>query len=150
VVWRPRRKRVEGVQQDHAIFSAGARTIFPRIELGAAPMYARLRCMSSAKQTTVEELGGMLAYVIDHMATRGDIGDLGEQIASMQKVMATKDGLGQEVNSIRAELKSIGRDLDGLQDKVENIVGFGKEIDHALGRIAAIERHLGIDKKIAA
>jgi hypothetical protein len=32
----------------------------------------------------------------------------------------------------------------------ENVIGFQKEIDHALERIAAIEKHLGLDKKIAA
>ena len=37
-----------------------------------------------------------------------------------------------------------------LSKKVENISGFRKEIDHALGRIAAIEKHLGISKKNAA
>ena len=51
---------------------------------------------------------------------------------------------------IRAELKSIRRDLDDLREKVENVIGFQKEIDHALERIAAIEKHLGINKKIAA
>jgi hypothetical protein len=30
------------------------------------------------------------------------------------------------------------------------VSGFRKEIDHALERVAAIEKHLGIDKKIAA
>jgi hypothetical protein len=29
-------------------------------------------------------------------------------------------------------------------------IDYRKEIDHALERIAAIEKHLGIDKKIAA
>jgi hypothetical protein len=48
------------------------------------------------------------------------------------------------------ELKAIHRDLDDLRERVENISGFQKEIDYALERIAAIEKHLGIDKKIAA
>src|ERR1700730_4703902 len=106
--------------------------------------------MSSAKLTTLEELGEMLAHVVDHMATKSDVGNLGEEIAGIRTAMATKDDLRQELNPVRAELKSIRRDLDGLQDTVENIIGFGKEIDHALDRIGAIERHLGIDKKIAA
>jgi hypothetical protein len=37
-----------------------------------------------------------------------------------------------------------------MRTKYENVSGFRKEIDHALERIAAIEEHLGIDKKIAA
>ncbi len=55
-----------------------------------------------------------------------------------------------EVNDIRAELTSIRRDLEALTGKVDNIVGQPREIDHALERIAAIERHLGISKLIAA
>ena len=41
-------------------------------------------------------------------------------------------------------------DLSKLTDQVENITGYRKEIDHALERIAAIERHLGIERKMAA
>jgi peptidoglycan hydrolase CwlO-like protein len=85
------------------------------------------------KKTTLKELGDMLAYVVKHMATKDDIANLGEQLTSVER-----------------ELKSIRRDLDDLREKVENVSGFQKEIDHALERIAAIEKHLGLDKKIAA
>jgi len=54
-----------------------------------------------------------------------------------------------ETKDIRAELTSIRRDLEVLTSKVDNIIGLPKEIDHALERIAAIEKHLGINKKIA-
>ena len=37
-----------------------------------------------------------------------------------------------------------------LSESVTNAIGYRKEIDHALERIAAIEKHLGIIKKIAA
>ena len=77
------------------------------------------------------------------MATKADIAD-----------MAIKDDVRaivrEELVPIRSELKSIRRDLDDLREKVENVIGFQKEIDHALERIAAIEKHLGINKKIAA
>jgi hypothetical protein len=55
--------------------------------------------------------------------------------------------LGGQVTSVERELKSIRRDLDDLREKVENVSGFQKEFDHALERIAAIEWHLGLDKK---
>jgi hypothetical protein len=58
--------------------------------------------------------------------------------------------VGEELAPIRAELKSIRLDLDDLKEKVENATGFHKEIDHALERIAKIEKHLGLDNKIAA
>lgn len=54
------------------------------------------------------------------------------------------DRIDEELRAIRAEIKSIRTDLDDLADRVENILGYRKEIDHALTRIAAIEKHLGI------
>ena len=50
----------------------------------------------------------------------------------------------EELKPIRAELTSIRRDLDNLSTKVANMIGFSKEIDHALERIACIEKHLGL------
>ena len=87
----------------------------------------------AAKETTLKELGEMLSHVVDHMATKGDIGTLAGQLTNIER-----------------ELNAIRHDLDDLREKVENVIGFQKEIDHALERIAAIEKHLGINKKIAA
>jgi predicted component of type VI protein secretion system len=86
-----------------------------------------------AKKTTLNELGEMLDFVVKHMATKDDFAGMSEQIAGIER-----------------ELKAIRRDLDDLRAKVENVTGFQKEIDHALERIAAIEKHLGLDKKTAA
>ena len=62
--------------------------------------------------------------------------------------MATKEDVRAivraELKPISSELTAIRRDLDDLQEKFENVSGFRKEIDHALERIAALERHLGI------
>ena len=58
--------------------------------------------------------------------------------------------LSTQVASIENELQAIRRELDDLANTVDNIAGFRKEIDHALARIAAIEKHLGITRKIAA
>jgi hypothetical protein len=47
------------------------------------------------------------------------------------------------------ELRSRG-ELDDLTEKVDNILGYRKEIDHALERIGAIEKHLGLDSRMSA
>jgi predicted nucleic acid-binding Zn-ribbon protein len=87
-----------------------------------------------------------------------------EDISDIRTTMATKADLarlkielkggiaafGGQLTSIESVLKEIRRELDDLQEKFENVSGFRKEIDHALERIAAIEKHLGITKKIAA
>ena len=78
---------------------------------------------------------------------------LTEDIDDIKQTMATKEqivALATHVASIEQELKTIRRDLNDLIEKVENISGYRKEIDHALDRIAAIEKHLGITKKLAA
>jgi septal ring factor EnvC (AmiA/AmiB activator) len=98
------------------------------------------------KKTTLKEIGEILAHVVKHIATKDDIADL-------RREMATKDdiaNLGGQLTNVERELKSIRRDLEDLREKVENVSGFQKEIDHALERIAAIEKHLGINKKLAA
>ena len=63
-----------------------------------------------------------------------------EDIAEIKSIMATKD----DITSIRMELADIRRDLDDLREKYGNIVGYRKEIDHALERVRVIEKHLDI------
>jgi predicted nuclease with TOPRIM domain len=94
----------------------------------------------AAKETTLKEVGEMLTHVVEHMATKDDIARLERRVGK----------LSEQVTSIEGEVKSIRRDLDELGEKFENVSGFRKEIDYALERIAAIEKHLGLDKKIAA
>ena len=78
------------------------------------------------------------------MATKEDVADLKNELkGDIARV-------SEQVTSIERELKAIRRDLDDLTEKFENVSGFRKEIDHALERIAKIEKHLGLDKKIAA
>src|SRR5713226_3247524 len=96
----------------------------------------------TAKETTLNELGEMLAHVVEHMATKDDL-----------KSLATKAdlaALAEQVAGIERDLKTMRRELNDLAEVVENIAGYRKEIDHALERIAAIEKHLGIGRKLAA
>ena len=81
-------------------------------------------------------------FIKDRMLTKDDVRD----------VIRTEvpQIIREETKDIRTELASIRRDLEALTDKVDNIAGLPKEIDHALERIAAIEKHLGVNKKIAA
>jgi predicted RNase H-like nuclease (RuvC/YqgF family) len=101
----------------------------------------------TAKETTLKEVGEMLTYIVEHMATKEDIVRLDGRIDKLDRRIGD---LSERITSIEAELRLIRRDLDGLMEKFENVSGFRKEIDHALERIGAIEKHLGLNKKIAA
>ena len=53
-------------------------------------------------------------------------------------------------NEVAASQRSIRVELEEIKEQLANVPGFRKETDHSLERIAAIEKHLGIEKKIAA
>ena len=114
-----------------------------------------------AKKTTLDGLAALVSEGFasadkKFVALADDIADIKSTMAIKADfaTMATKDDvraiIRDELKPIRSELKSIRDELDDLTEKLENVSGFRKEIDHALERIAAIERHLGITKKIAA
>jgi tetrahydromethanopterin S-methyltransferase subunit G len=96
--------------------------------------------MTAANETTLKEVGEMLTHVVAHMATKEDVAGVNDRLDKIEPRLA----------SLESEVAAIRRALDDLREKVENVIGFRKEIDHALERVAAIEKHLGIDKKIAA
>jgi hypothetical protein len=88
---------------------------------------------------------------------------IADDIADIRSTMATKTDLAtratksdvrdivrDQLKPIRSNLKVDPRRAQDLTEKLENMSGFRKEIDRELGRIAAIEKHLGINKKIAA
>jgi hypothetical protein len=95
-----------------------------------------------AKKTTPNEIGEMLELVVKHMATKDDVREI---------IRAEVPGIvREELKGIKSEVASTRRDLDRLSESFTNVIGYRKEIDHALERIVAIEKHLGINKKSAA
>lgn len=96
-----------------------------------------------AEQTTLKEIGETLGFIVERMATKDDL----KNFPTKNEVRTI---IREETKDIREELASIRRDLEGLSSSVDNIMGLPKEIDHALERIAAIEKHLGINQKIGA
>jgi hypothetical protein len=56
----------------------------------------------------------------------------------------------EELKPIHHELKEINRRLDTLDEEYKNLKGVTKEIDELRDQVRAIEKHLGLDKKIAA
>jgi hypothetical protein len=62
------------------------------------------------------------------------------------QVRVTHDRL----HDMAAEITVIHRRVERLEELGASNAGFAKEINHLLTQVAAIEKHLGIDKKIAA
>ena len=102
------------------------------------------------KETTLKEVGEILAHVVEHMATKDDIAQIRAEMATKADLAKFRAETTNSFREIRSELADIRRELDDLRSRVANIAGYGREIDHALERIAAIERHLGIGRKAAA
>jgi hypothetical protein len=103
--------------------------------------------MAGGKKTTLKEVGETLAFIVERMATKDDL----KNFATKDDVRAiVGDIVDEKLKPISDELASIRRDLKELKQKAENSAGLTKEIDHALERIGAIEKHLGLNKKIAA
>lgn len=80
-------------------------------------------------------------------AVADDIGDLKELVATGDDVRRI---VHEEVHPLMRELSMVRRDLDGLHEKYDNVIAFRKEIDHALERIGALEKHLGLTRKLSA
>jgi hypothetical protein len=104
----------------------------------------------------LKDIFDTVVFIKEHMltkeerATRDDLGDLKAelntdltQLEDKIEKLATKNDLTMSQRSMMAE-------LDEIKEQLGNVTGFGKEIDHALERIAAIEKHLSIESRMAA
>lgn len=60
------------------------------------------------------------------------------------------DTFNEKFDDLKRELSDIHRQLDHLNEAAANFSGFTKEIDHLLRRVAAIEKHLGLQISIRA
>jgi prefoldin subunit 5 len=96
----------------------------------------------AAKKTTLNELGDMLAHVIKHMATKDDLA------AVETRLDRRIDKLDTKIDTVESNLAAKINRLDTKLTKFEE-----NEIDKRLQlevRVTHIEKHVGIDKKIAA
>jgi hypothetical protein len=92
---------------------------------------------SMAKKTTLKELGEMLSHIVDHMATKGDIGAMNETLADHSTILI------EQTKTLAAHT----RDLNIIKSDVERNLDKRLQLEV---RVSAIEKHLGIDKKLAA
>ena len=99
-----------------------------------------------------------LTFIKERMATKEDVRDIArevvrEEVPSMIEaaIQKTVPPLMEEaLRPIYRELHAIRDDLEDLRHRVKDMAGYRKEIDYAFERMAAIEKHLGIDRKQVA
>jgi len=96
------------------------------------------------RMVTKDELAEQLDDIRSTMATKVDLAAFRHEFAQFRAETA------ENFHSIRDELRDIKRRLTDLEKLAENQKGLTKEIDHALARIAAIEKHLGLNNRISA
>ena len=92
----------------------------------------------AAKKTMPKVLGEMLGYVVKHMATKDDLA-------------AVEARLDKRIDKLEHRLDRVEAKIDRLDTKLTKFEE--SEIDKRMQlevRVAAIEKHLGLDKKIAA
>jgi hypothetical protein len=117
-----------------------------------------LRHMAAAKKTTLNELGEMLSHVVEHMATKEDVARLDTRIDHLREEMMEQfEHVDKQFHALDGRLRDMANEIAVIHRRVERLeelgtsnAGFAKEIDHLLARVTEIEKHLGIDKKIAA
>jgi septal ring factor EnvC (AmiA/AmiB activator) len=99
--------------------------------------------------STVER--GFAAVASDIAGTKGEIADLKtEMLDQFEHVDKQFRATNDRLRDIASEIAVIHRRIERLEEQGASHAGFAQEIDHALQRIAAIEKHLGINRKIAA
>jgi hypothetical protein len=82
----------------------------------------------------------------DRMLTKDDVREITREVIR-QEVPAM---IREELKPIHHELREINRRLDVLDEEYKNLKGVTKEIDELRAQVREIEKHLGLNKKIAA
>jgi hypothetical protein len=84
-----------------------------------------------AKETTLKELGDMLEHVVKHMATKDDLATI-------------ESKLNGRIDALDAKIDRLDTKLTKFEERE---IDKRKQLDV---RVTNIERHLGLDNKIAA
>ena len=94
-------------------------------------------------------------FIKNRMLTKDDVRDI---VRDELKEYATKNDVrkivgevvDEKLRPIHASLTEINRRLDTIEEHYWNLKGVTKEIDEIRAEVRAIQKHLGIEKKIAA
>ena len=85
-------------------------------------------------------------FIKERMLTKDDVREITREVIREE----VPGMIREELKPIHHELKEINRRLDTLDEQYKNLKGVTKEIDELRDQVRAIEKHLELDKKIAA
>jgi septation ring formation regulator EzrA len=85
-----------------------------------------------------------LDFIKERMATKADVAEVRLELHTFRTETEAN------FRSLRTELAEINKRLDIIEQNYANLKGVTKEIDEVRERVRDIEKHLGLNKKIAA
>ena len=95
----------------------------------------KVKSTGTKRKTEIQELS---EFIRDHMVTKGY---LNERLAP---IIENQSAHTKTLAEIKRDLAGVRKEVERLSEKLRNVEGYGKEINHAFTRIAAIEKHLGL------
>ena len=87
-----------------------------------------------------------LDFIKERMATKDDV----REIVRAEIAKLVPGIVALELKPLREQVKNIEDQLDMLAEQYANLKGVTKEIDEIRTEVRAIQKHLGIERKIAA
>ena len=88
-----------------------------------------------------------LDFIKERMATKDDL----QRFATKDDMRAiVEEVVDEKLRPIHASLTEINRRLDAIEESYANLKGVTKEIDEIREELHAIQKHLGIERKVAA
>jgi hypothetical protein len=95
-----------------------------------------------------------LDFIKERMVTKDDMRDIiKEEVPAIVRAMIVEVVPGivaGEIKPVREQLRHIEKRLEVLEEHYANLKGVTKEIDEIRDEVRAIQKHLGIERKIAA
>ena len=85
-------------------------------------------------------------FIKDRMLTKDDVREITREVIREEVPGMIEAAL----RPVHHELREISRRLDTLDEQYMNLKGVTKEIDELRDQVRAIEKHLGLSRKIAA
>ena len=94
----------------------------------------------------IKDLTESVVFVVQRMLTKEDVREITRQVIREE----VPPMIDEKLKPVTDEMRSMRSDIKELKGSVDNLKGLPKEIDHILGRVVTIEKHVGIRPKAIA